>query len=294
MIERLRSMWGLHRADENAQNRGAVLTAAGLCARLSVTRFCALSGLAVLLSGCGTTVDLTGSVDEPAQRSVRAIELTSSQQSLRLLSEQVTNTAWAERSYNDDVVGLFASVLVNGVKDADASPQQSQAALYLEEISQQHLTPEARLKAVRADLDNKVAQSEAFARAVDKVLTDYRLGAVAGTGQAGDVYRADLEQAALLREDVLAQARRDVRLVTKGFDALDAQRTVFSEALLLLGAETDAIGSLSADDGGAEKLLSGLDRSLVEIAALGASFDSLVSNSEAVVATVIQPAGVQP
>lgn len=297
MLERFRSMWGQQKTSDRAQDGGEQH-------HTPVRRgmpVCAVAGLALLLGACGTTVDLTGSAEAPAApRSVRAVELTSSQQSLRLLSEQVTNTPWTARAASDDMVGLFASVLVNGVKATDetsGAPQDSQAAVYLDEIAQDHATLDARLAAVRADLAAKVAQSEAFARAVDRVLTEYRLGAVAGTGQAGDVYRADLAHAALLQEDVLAQARRDVHLVTKGFDALDSQRTVFSEALARLNADAEdagVSGLLSANVPGAEGLLRGLDHSLVDIAALGASFDTLVTNSEAVVASVVQPVIVQP
>jgi len=250
--------------------------------------------LAGFLSACGTTVDLTRSVEgEGAAAEAPRLALTSSQQSLQLLADQVQTPPWTRAPAQEAWMGTFASVLVNGMKVDDANAGEaanlrlSQAELYLQEIQADGISQADAVAVMHADMAQKIEQAQNLLSAAETVMNDYRINGLAGSAYAGDLYRRDVEQARILQEDMLIQARREERIIESCFDALDSQRQVFVETIGLLNALADAkVAGPRQDE--LETLAAGLDQYLVQISELETAFSSAIANTEAHLSRVAQ------
>lgn len=254
-----------------------------------IIKNCVAMTAAGFLCACGTTVDLTSSPGSLSGPVVETIELTSSQESMRLLAAQIEKTAWADAVAGaaveqTDWMGAFASVLVNGFdEDRPAPIKTSTAVLYLQKLQARHDTVFEQIAALQADISVKNQQAVNFDRVAQIVLKDYRSLVLTGSTYAGKVYSKDVERASMLQDDILVQLRDEVQMVADCFQALDEQRKVFDQAVRLLSKDADRsnIQNMKVQVGE-------LDFRLNQFAELEDNFRSFVVDGEAELARLSQ------
>lgn len=254
-----------------------------------IMKNCVAMTVAGFLCACGATVDLTSSPGSLSGPVVETIELTSSQESMRMLAAQIEKTAWADAvagaaAEPADWMGAFASVLVNGVdEDQPAPTKTSKAALYLQKLQARHDTVFEQIAALQADINVKNQQAVNFDRVAQIVLKDYRARVLTGSTYAGTVYSKDVEKASMLQDDILVQLRDEVQMVAACFQALDEQRKIFDQTVRLLSKDADRsnIQNLKVQVGD-------LDHRLSQFAELEDNFRSFVVDGEAELARLSQ------
>lgn len=234
----------------------------------------------MFLTACGGTVDLTRS-DQ------RAPALSVPQQQLQIAAERLTHAPWTGgTAQQPGLVASFASVLVNGMdtQAADATKDAVPAYVaasrtYLDGLIATYGTVDAARDAVLNDVERANRDAVSFLTAAHTVIQGYHKNPFG----SGELFQADLRNAAVLQDEVLDQLHDAARLARKGASSLSDQRRVFSETVAQM-AKMDPTLDLSP----LNAAILGVDQTIAQFAALQSDFGVAVGDGEAEFAKLMQ------